>query len=138
VSTAANCAPFTFFSQHNLIFDTTLWCAALRVERGRSVLTDVCSGAWAGAAWAVSGTPGQEQSCAVRTGVADCVTFVRTRGDAFANACTWPCARRVRAGAGADGSLCRLGGEERQDLPDELSGRTQVFARSRRTQVLDV
>jgi len=59
---AASCDPFKFFNNHQLIFDTTL------------------CGDWAGATWNSAGIPGQEQSCAQRTGAATCEQFVRGNG----------------------------------------------------------
>lgn len=56
----------------------------VRVKLTCSVLF---SGDWAGAVWGSSGTPGQEQSCAQRTGVATCQQFVQQNGSAFADAC---------------------------------------------------
>jgi len=47
----------------------------------------VCSGDWAGGVWSASGFPGQEQSCAARTGFATCEDFVRNNGRAFQDAC---------------------------------------------------
>ncbi|KAI0078493.1 hypothetical protein K474DRAFT_1660304 [Panus rudis PR-1116 ss-1] len=65
---ASGCDPFKFFYQHSAIFDTTL------------------CGDWAGSAWTGSGIPGQEQSCAQRTGVATCADYVRNHGSAFSEA----------------------------------------------------
>jgi len=65
---ASTCDPFKFFVDHVAIFDTTL------------------CGDWAGAVWSASGIPGQEQSCADRTGFSTCEAFVRARGDSFAEA----------------------------------------------------
>ncbi|OSD05799.1 glycoside hydrolase family 16 protein [Trametes coccinea BRFM310] len=65
---ASSCNPAQFFSQHTAIFDTTL------------------CGDWAGNAWNSVGSPGQEQSCAQRTGVATCADFVQNNGAAFAEA----------------------------------------------------
>jgi hypothetical protein len=65
---AAGCDPFKFFKDHHAIFDTTL------------------CGEWAGAVWNSGGIPGQEQSCAERTGVATCDEYVRKNGDAFKEA----------------------------------------------------
>ncbi|KZT42799.1 hypothetical protein SISSUDRAFT_979643 [Sistotremastrum suecicum HHB10207 ss-3] len=62
---AAQCPPYTFFEDHSAIFDTTL------------------CGEWAGNVWNDAGIPGQEQSCAQRTGFADCESFVRASGSAF-------------------------------------------------------
>ncbi|PFH54734.1 glycoside hydrolase family 16 protein [Amanita thiersii Skay4041] len=62
---ATSCDPFKYFINHSAIFDTTL------------------CGDWAGAVWGVSGIPGQEQSCAARTGFATCEEFVRSNGVAF-------------------------------------------------------
>lgn len=61
---ATSCDPFQFFSDHSVIFDTTL------------------CGDWAGAVWSGSGIPGQEQSCAQRTGFGTCQDFVRASGSA--------------------------------------------------------
>jgi hypothetical protein len=65
---ASSCNPFDFFHDHSLIFDTTL------------------CGDWASGVWGASGIPGQEQSCAQRTGFSTCEAFVRARGDAFGQA----------------------------------------------------
>jgi hypothetical protein len=65
---AASCAPFEFFKNHNPIFDTTL------------------CGDWAGAVWSDSGSPGQEQSCAERTGFSTCQAFVQASGSAMSEA----------------------------------------------------
>ncbi|KAI0762075.1 concanavalin A-like lectin/glucanase domain-containing protein [Irpex lacteus] len=62
---AANCDPFKFFNGHSAIFDTTL------------------CGDWASGVWGSSGIPGQEQSCAQRTGVSTCEQFVRQNGGSF-------------------------------------------------------
>ncbi|KAG6876540.1 hypothetical protein C0992_010477 [Termitomyces sp. T32_za158] len=45
------------------------------------------SGDWASGVWTTSGIPGQEQSCAERTGVSTCEAFVRGNGMAMAEAC---------------------------------------------------
>ncbi|EIN13246.1 hypothetical protein PUNSTDRAFT_40906 [Punctularia strigosozonata HHB-11173 SS5] len=65
---STQCDTSKFFSHHSVIFDTTL------------------CGDWAGGVWSSSGIPGQEQSCAQRTGVSDCATFVRNNGASFAEA----------------------------------------------------
>jgi len=65
---AAGCDPFKFFFQHSFIFDTTL------------------CGDWAGSVWSDSGIPGQEQSCAQRTGVSTCEAYVRGNGAALQEA----------------------------------------------------
>ena len=55
-----------------------------------SVYTDndpFMSGDWASGVWSSSGVPGQEQSCAQRTGFASCEDFVRASGSAFKEAC---------------------------------------------------
>jgi len=65
---ATSCNPFTFFKDHVAIFDTTL------------------CGDWAGNVWSGSGVPGQEQSCATRTGVASCSDYVLNNGGAFKEA----------------------------------------------------
>jgi len=65
---ADGCDPFKYFNNHHAIFDTTL------------------CGDWAGGVWGSSGIPGQEQSCAARTGFSTCEGFVRARGDAMGEA----------------------------------------------------
>lgn len=65
---SSSCSPFQFFKDHVAIFDTTL------------------CGEWAGSVWSNSGLPGQEQSCAQRTGEASCSTFVLNNGGSFAEA----------------------------------------------------
>jgi len=65
---AINCDPFKFFYDNIAIFDTT-FC-----------------GDWASGVWSASGFPGQEQSCAARTGFATCEDFVRNNGRAFQDA----------------------------------------------------
>lgn len=62
------CDPFKYFHDHSVIFDTTL------------------CGDWAGAVWGSSGIPGQEQSCAARTGYSTCEAFVRANGASFKEA----------------------------------------------------
>ncbi|KAH9850670.1 concanavalin A-like lectin/glucanase domain-containing protein [Lenzites betulinus] len=62
---ASSCDPFKFFYQHTAIFDTTL------------------CGDWAGSVWDATGVPGQDQSCAQRTGVATCQDFVLNNGGSF-------------------------------------------------------
>lgn len=62
---ATSCDPFKFFKDHSAIFDTTL------------------CGDWAASAWGGSGIPGQEQSCAARTGYSTCEAYVRATGSAF-------------------------------------------------------
>jgi len=65
---AAACSPFQFFKQHSVIFDTTL------------------CGDWAGSAWNSTGIPGQDQSCAQRTGFSTCEAFVQASGASFSEA----------------------------------------------------
>ncbi|KAF9654282.1 glycoside hydrolase family 16 protein [Thelephora ganbajun] len=65
---AINCDPFKFFYDNIAILDTTL------------------CGDWAAGVWSSSGIPGQEQSCAARTGFATCEDFVRNSGHAFQEA----------------------------------------------------
>jgi len=65
---ATSCAPFQFFVNHSAIFDTTL------------------CGDWASGVWNSSGIPGQEQSCAARTGVSTCEAFVRANGGSMSEA----------------------------------------------------
>ncbi|KAI0825225.1 concanavalin A-like lectin/glucanase domain-containing protein [Trametes gibbosa] len=62
---ASSCDPFKYFYQHTAIFDTTL------------------CGDWGGAVWGAAGVPGQDQSCAQRTGVATCQDFVLNNGGSF-------------------------------------------------------
>ncbi|KAF9072717.1 glycoside hydrolase family 16 protein [Rhodocollybia butyracea] len=66
---ASTCDPSTFFYNQSAIFDTTL------------------CGDWAGSAWNSTGVPGQEQSCAQRTGYSTCESFVMAEGSAFSQAC---------------------------------------------------
>jgi len=66
---ASDCNPFEFFKNHGVILDTTL------------------CGDWAGGVWTATGVPGQEQSCAQRTGVATCEQYVRQNGAALSEAC---------------------------------------------------
>jgi len=65
---ASPCTPFKFFNNHQAIFDTTL------------------CGDWAGDVWNTSGIPGQEQSCAARTGFATCQAFVQANGSLLSEA----------------------------------------------------
>ncbi|TDL14738.1 glycoside hydrolase family 16 protein [Rickenella mellea] len=65
---ASQCPPSQFFYNHNIVIDTTL------------------CGDWASGVWGTSGAPGQEQSCAQRTGVSTCEEFVRNNGSAFQQA----------------------------------------------------
>ncbi|KAH8101373.1 concanavalin A-like lectin/glucanase domain-containing protein [Cristinia sonorae] len=65
---ASGCDPFAFFHDHSAIFDTTL------------------CGDWASGVWNSAGIPGQEQSCAQRTGVSTCEEFIRNNGAAFNDA----------------------------------------------------
>ncbi|TCD66776.1 hypothetical protein EIP91_000967 [Steccherinum ochraceum] len=65
---ASGCNPFQFFNSHSAIFDTTL------------------CGDWASGVWGATGVPGQEQSCAQRTGVATCEDFIRNNGSALTEA----------------------------------------------------
>ncbi|THH30175.1 hypothetical protein EUX98_g4019 [Antrodiella citrinella] len=65
---ASGCNPFTFFNSHSAIFDTTL------------------CGDWASGVWSATGVPGQDQSCAQRTGVSTCEEFIRNNGSAMAEA----------------------------------------------------
>jgi len=62
---AVSCDPFKFFYDHIAIFDTTL------------------CGDWASGVWNSAGIPGQEQSCAARTGFSTCEAFVRASGSSF-------------------------------------------------------
>ncbi|KAF9486982.1 hypothetical protein BDN71DRAFT_1458977 [Pleurotus eryngii] len=62
---ASGCNPSQFFTNHHLIFSSTL------------------CGDWAGGVWNIVGIPGQEQSCAQRTGFSTCEDFVRASGASF-------------------------------------------------------
>ncbi|KAK0239520.1 glycoside hydrolase family 16 protein [Armillaria nabsnona] len=62
---SSTCNSTQYFYDHSFIFDTTL------------------CGDWAGTAWNSSGTPGQDQSCATRTGYSTCEAFVRASGASF-------------------------------------------------------
>ncbi|KAK0211736.1 glycoside hydrolase family 16 protein [Armillaria fumosa] len=62
---SSTCNSTKYFYDHSFIFDTTL------------------CGDWAGSAWNSSGTPGQNQSCATRTGYSTCEAFVRASGASF-------------------------------------------------------
>lgn len=65
---ATSCDPFKFFYNNIAIFDTTL------------------CGDWAAGVWGSSGIPGQEQSCATRTGYSTCDAFVLASGSSFTEA----------------------------------------------------
>ncbi|KAL5488226.1 hypothetical protein ACEPAI_6334 [Sanghuangporus weigelae] len=65
---ATNCDINTFFKSHSIIINTTL------------------CGDWAAGAWTASGVPGQETSCAQRTGYSTCEDFVRNSGASFGTA----------------------------------------------------
>ncbi|KZT06218.1 glycoside hydrolase family 16 protein [Laetiporus sulphureus 93-53] len=65
---SSSCNSTEFFYDHSAIFDTTL------------------CGDWAGDGWNSTGAPGQEQSCAQRTGLATCEEFVANNGAAFEEA----------------------------------------------------
>lgn len=120
---ASTCKPSTYFYDHIAIFDTTLWYASLLIVT-RHLFVDkfaLHSGDWGGGVWSAAGVPGQEQSCAQRTGVAACEDYVRAHGSAFAEACEYPfrslpvhypCSLTIHD---------RLGSQEPQDLPEELN-----------------
>lgn len=85
---ASACDPFKYFKDHSAIFDTTFWYVIFaELGNDQDTNTSLQSGDWAGAVWGVSGIPGQEQSCAQRTGVATCEEYVRNNGATFAEAC---------------------------------------------------
>ncbi len=44
-----------------------------------------------GTSWSLTGIPGQEESCATRTGFSDCESFVRASGSSFNEACESLC-----------------------------------------------
>ncbi|KAF9040367.1 glycoside hydrolase family 16 protein [Hymenopellis radicata] len=62
---SSGCNPSKYFYDNTFIFDTTL------------------CGDWAGSAWSSTDKPGQEESCATRTGFSDCESFVRASGSSF-------------------------------------------------------
>ncbi|KAF8665074.1 hypothetical protein AX16_000542 [Volvariella volvacea WC 439] len=62
------CNPQQFFHDQHAIINTSL------------------CGDWAGGVWNDAGIPGQEQSCAQRTGFSTCEEYVRNNGDAFRDA----------------------------------------------------
>lgn len=68
---ASGCNPSKYFYENIFIFDTTL------------------CGDWAGTSWQLTGIPGQEESCADRTGYPTCEAFVRAEGSSFNEACKW-------------------------------------------------
>lgn len=86
----------------------------------------VTSGDWASGVWNAAGIPGQEQSCAQRTGVSTCEAFVRANGGAMAEACTWFlfCTSATERWTHFNIS-CSLGSEERQDLSVKLVDTTR-------------
>jgi hypothetical protein len=53
------------------------------------LMSILSSGDWASGVWNSAGIPGQEQSCAQRTGVSTCEAFVRANGGAMAEACAY-------------------------------------------------
>lgn len=84
----ASCDPYKNFYDHTVIFDTTLWRVGVRCVIDPSDLTPArCSGIWAGNVWSSSGIPGQEESCAQRTGFSTCEEYVRSNGANFREAC---------------------------------------------------
>ncbi|KAL0581373.1 hypothetical protein V5O48_000637 [Marasmius crinis-equi] len=65
---SSSCNPSRYFNNQAAIFTSTL------------------CGQWAGGVWGVAGIPGQDQSCAQRTGVSTCEEYVRKNGGAFSEA----------------------------------------------------
>ncbi|KAH8120422.1 glycoside hydrolase family 16 protein [Phellopilus nigrolimitatus] len=65
---STDCNMQKFFQNHSIIFDTTL------------------CGDWAGGVWSSTGAPGQDTSCATRTGYSTCNAFVQGSGASFADA----------------------------------------------------
>ena len=72
--------------------------------------------------WGAAGVPGQEQSCAARTGVAACQDFVLNNGGSFTEACEYfSSSHSMRSAVSScHATFCRLGGQERQDVPEQL------------------
>lgn len=66
---STDCTTATYFYEQVAIFDTTL------------------CGDWAGTGWDTTGIPGQDQSCATRTGVSTCASFIQNHGSSFDEAC---------------------------------------------------
>ncbi|KAL0063228.1 hypothetical protein AAF712_009830 [Marasmius tenuissimus] len=65
---AGSCSPDRYFNRQAAIFTNTL------------------CGDWAGGVWNNAGVPGQEQSCAQRTGFATCEEYVRNNGGGMSEA----------------------------------------------------
>ncbi|EJD03859.1 glycoside hydrolase family 16 protein [Fomitiporia mediterranea MF3/22] len=65
---SSSCDMAKFFKNHSIIINTTL------------------CGQWAGSVWGSTGVPGQESSCATRTGYSTCEDFVRNSGASFGQA----------------------------------------------------
>lgn len=84
---ASSCDPFKYFYQHTAIFDTTFWYVPREHKIRVSDAHVYSSGDWGGGVWDASGVPGQDQSCAARTGVASCSDFVLNNGASFTEAC---------------------------------------------------
>ncbi|KAG7090803.1 hypothetical protein E1B28_009887 [Marasmius oreades] len=51
-----------------------------------AIFTNTLCGQWAGGVWNTAGIPGQDQSCAQRTGFSTCEEFVRKNGASFTQA----------------------------------------------------
>jgi len=111
---ASSCNPFQFFQNHGVIFDTTL------------------CGDWAGSAWPSTGVPGQEQSCAQRTGVSTCEAYVRNNGAALAEACAslYSLPLPLRSGPLTPPLLRRLGSQECADLSEQVMDRKRANAKN--------
>lgn len=88
---ADGCDPFKFFNNHHAIFDTTLWLVYFDILGSSAMAKSCFSGDWAGGVWGGAGIPGQEQSCAQRTGVSTCEAFVRANGASMSEACKLIC-----------------------------------------------
>ncbi len=84
---SSSCDPFKYFYQHTAIFDTTFWYVSREHKIRVSDAHVNSSGDWGGGVWDASGVPGQEQSCAARTGAASCSDFVLNNGASFTEAC---------------------------------------------------
>jgi hypothetical protein len=114
---ASSCAPYTYFVDHVAIFDTTLWQVSFTPGQ-HLLLINANSGVWAGNVWTGSGIPGQEQSCAQRTGSSTCEAFVLNNGASFVEACklySWI------IDICPDVCLLRLGSLLRQAFPGQLN-----------------
>lgn len=78
---------FSTTTRPSSILPSGMFCFLFLIRR--AALNELCvhSGDWASGVWSSSGIPGQEQSCAARTGYATCQDFVQNSGGSFQEAC---------------------------------------------------